>query len=126
VTMVINIVANILLIPRFDVVGACVAALLSFSFMIIAGWYFTRRALPIRFAEVFQRIGGIFIASILMTLVVIVVKQYVHFSLAIPLGAAVYISLLFVFKCITREHLTILKRVLRKPSYAPQDPPSNA
>jgi len=125
-TMVINIAANIVLIPRYEVLGACIAALISFVFMFGAGWFFTRKVFPITALDVTRRIGGIFAAAIIMAIVVTFVKPLLHFSLAIPLGAIVYIALLFAFRSITSDHLQILKRVLRKPTYAPQDPPSNA
>jgi len=123
-TMVINVASNLILIPRYDVLGACIAAVISFVFMFGAGWYFTKRVFTITVSEVLERIGGIFAASLCMTAVVLFVKPLLHFSLAIPLGAIVYISLLFAFKAISPEHIKILKRVLRKSDYVPQDPPA--
>jgi O-antigen/teichoic acid export membrane protein len=112
VTMVINVVANILLIPTYGAVGASIAGLISFIFLFFAGWFFARRVIPLRFIDLASNVWGIWLSGIVMTLVVLFAKQYVHFSFAIVIGALVYMVGLFLTRAVTIEQVKSIKRLL--------------
>ncbi|MFH1767102.1 MAG: polysaccharide biosynthesis C-terminal domain-containing protein, partial [Patescibacteria group bacterium] len=117
VTMIINLVANLIFIPIFGVVGATFAALISFSFLFLGGWHFVKKVVKVNIWELLGRIWGVFLAAIIMAAVVILVKPYVHFVLAIPLGAIVYISIAFGVKAIVWEHVRAFGRLLKRQRY---------
>lgn len=125
VTMIINVVANLILIPMMGVPGAAVAALLSFTFLFVVDWFFVARAVKVSLTEVLGETARIFLVSGLMAVVVVLVKPYVHFALAIPLGAVVYIAGLFITGAVNKDHLDILKTLTRRPSYV-ESPPTDS
>lgn len=111
-TMVINAIANIILIPMMGVAGASVAALISFSFMFIAGWISARTFMQISFIEVLKEIWGIVIAAFIMMLAVIFVKSVLHFALAIPFGAIIFFTIAYLTGGIKDRHVQYAKRII--------------
>lgn len=126
VTMVINVIANLLLIPVLAVSGAAVAAIISFTFMLIADWFFIKRAVKINLIELFGQVGRIFVVSAVMALVVFLVKPFVHFVLAIPLGAVIYVAGLFVTGALNKKHLATARALMKRRDAAyVENPPTN-
>lgn len=126
VTMVINVIANLILIPLMGVPGAAVAALISFVFLFLVDWFFVARAVKVSFAEVLAETGRIFVVSAVMAIAVILVKPYVHFALAIPLGAVVYIAGLFVTGAVNKEHMDTLRTLTRRSSSYVENPSTDS
>lgn len=104
-TMVINVVVNLLLIPMYGVIGACIAALLSFIFMFTAGWIFACPAIGVTLLDLIRTTYKIFLGAILMALVVVFVKSFVHIFIAIAIGAAIYLAIIFATGALKKEHL---------------------
>jgi O-antigen/teichoic acid export membrane protein len=113
ITMVINIIANLILIPRMGVLGACISALICFSFMFGAGWFAVHRVINLKFSELWSEIGRLLLSALLMAGVVILVKPYLHFVLVIPLGGIVYLSAAFASGTLTLDHVRGFLRLLR-------------
>lgn len=127
VAMIINIAVNILLIPTLGAVGASVAGLISFSFLFVAGWYFVQRAIDVTIGDLFKQIGGLVVSAVVMALVVLLLKPMIHFVLAIPLGAIVYLAMAFATRSLTMNHIRSMRALLRRKPYVPaEDITSNA
>jgi len=120
--MVVNLIANLILIPLYGVVGASIAALISFTGLFVSGWFFARHAVAVHMMEVVRRVGGILLSAILMAGAVLLVKPFMHFALAIPLGAIVYLTAIIATKSFTLEHASAFKRLLfKRADYAEKD-----
>lgn len=117
-TMVINAVANIVLIPRMGVSGASVAAIMSFAFMFMAGWVMLPKELHLTVQDLVRRVGGLLLAGVVMAVTVLALKQFIPWALTIPVGACVFIALAFVTKSFTFAHVHAFRNVLRRPTYA--------
>ncbi len=113
VTMVINVIANLVFIPQYGVVGACISALICFAFMFGAGWLAVHRAIGLSPLELWREVGRLIISALAMAVVVVLVKPYVHFVLAIPLGGVVYLALAGYSGAINQEHWRGFIRLLR-------------
>lgn len=113
ITMIINVVANLIFIKMLGVPGAAVAALISFSFLFLADWLFLERTVKISLLELFGQVWRIFLAGAAMALVVMLVKPHVHFSLAIPLGGVVYVGLLVASGTINTTHARSIRKLFR-------------
>ncbi|HBU27818.1 TPA: hypothetical protein DEB00_01745 [Candidatus Uhrbacteria bacterium] len=111
-TMVINVIANVLLIPLIGVLGASVAALLSFTFMLIAGLVVIRKSLTLNGRSIMQRIGPVFLSGVVMALAVLLTKPLLG-VITIPFGGVVYIGCLFLFKSVSLETLRGFKRGIK-------------
>ncbi len=121
-TMIINIVANLLLIPKLGVPGASVAGLLSFSFMFFAGWIALQKIIHLPLRKLINETGGLYLGGAVMALVVVVSKELIPWIFTIPLGAAVFFAVAFMTKAIDKQHLKSLKSLLAKKPYAASAP----
>lgn len=125
-TMVINIVANLLLIPRIGIPGASVAAIISFVFMFAAGWLSMRKVIHVNLVEILRETWGLYLSGIVMAGVVLAAKQYIPWMLTIPLGAAIFIGISFLTKAIDKGHVNALRSLLsRRQTYGQSAPTDN-
>jgi O-antigen/teichoic acid export membrane protein len=122
--MIINIVANLLLVPMYGIMGAAIAALFTFIFLFGAGWMAATRIAQASLLELIKTTGGFFVAGIVMAVVVIFLKQYVYWIFTVPVGALVFIGLSFATKTLTISHLKEARNLIRRPAYA-KDSPAN-
>ncbi len=107
-TMVINIVSNLILVPRLGIEGAGVAAFISFSFMFTVGYIMLQRVIKVPFFDLIPFIGGSLASGAVMAGVVMISKAFIPWILTIPLGAVVFFIVAFSTKSLTVEHLRAL------------------
>lgn len=106
VTMIINVVANVILIPMIGLMGAAVAAVTSFSFMFLAGLYFVPRIIEkYTFRRLLRIVLPIALSGIIMCIVTVIANRYLDYVLVIPIGAVVYIAMLFATKSVPAEYI---------------------
>ena len=89
-TMVINVALNVLLIPRFGIIGACIAALVGFAFLFGAGLVAARTSLPYDGAHLIKRGAPIVLSGLVMALTVLLLKSWIGLGGSVVLGAIVY------------------------------------
>lgn len=117
-TMVLNAVANVVLVPRLGVPGASIAAVISFTFMFAAGWSRLPKALHLSVGDLLRRIGGLLLAGAVMAVVVLALKHLMPWMLTVPVGVVVFFGIAFVAKSFTVQHVHAFRHLLRRPSYA--------
>lgn len=110
-TMVANIVLNALLIPRYTVVGAAVAALVSYALLFGLGFFWARSIAPIRIRPIAVSLLRAGLASAAMAAVVLGLKGRVNVFVLIPLGAAVYAVALVALREVTRNDVPTVRRM---------------
>ncbi len=126
VTMVVNIIANLILIPRVGIVGASIAGLLSFVVMFALGVVFTQKQLQVSLKEWFDTAGKFIIAGLVMFGVVFTGKPMMpSWIMMVPIGAVVYTLVSICLGAINRSHWNHIKTIIKKPSYG-TDPSTNA
>lgn len=113
-TMVVNLVGNLVLIPRYEIVGASIAALLSFVFMFSAGWIAARSVVKMTLADLWHSTWHVLTSAVAMAAVVVWVKSFIPFYIAIIVGALVYVGFGFALGGMTREHVAQVKVLLRR------------
>lgn len=114
VTMVINFIANMILIPMFGIPGASISAIMSFVAMFGMGVWALRRKILVSFNEWTQTVGGFILAGFAMMIVVLLLKTVMPWMMTIPIGAVVFALLAVVTKSLTKEHLAQAKRLLKR------------
>jgi O-antigen/teichoic acid export membrane protein len=120
VAMVINFIANILLVRAFGIVGAGYSAILTFVALFGAGFYFVRSVVSVSFREWWGSVQGVTFAGLGMFASVLVLKEVfgmVHplgWLLAIPCGAAIFFALGWWFGGIRKDHVQSVKHLLRR------------
>lgn len=112
VTMVINIVLNVMLIPQVGILGAAYAALASFIFMFAAGLFFIPSVIPsFSFLQLLRSIIPIYLVGVFMLAVVLALKPIVGWLPVIVIGGVVYLGGLVVVKSISWKDLRYFRRV---------------
>lgn len=105
-TMGLNIVLNVLLIPRYSEIGAAVAALFG-NFALFAGaFWFARHAAPLAGAKLLWTGLRILGCAAVMAAAIIAAMGKIHIAILVPAGAAVYLLALVATKTVTASELT--------------------
>lgn len=109
-TMVLNVVLNVWLIPIYGVLGAAYAALVSFTFLFLAGLWFVPQIIPqYRFGSLFKVVAPVLISAALMGGVALALSSIGGLFLAIPGAAIVYLGLLLLTRAVTMEELNCVR-----------------
>ncbi|MDD4995501.1 MAG: flippase [Patescibacteria group bacterium] len=97
-TMVINVALNAILVPRFFAVGAAISGLISFTFMAVAGIYYGKKYIGFSLRPIFSCFIKTFLSGLVMAIVILALKEQLHFILLVPLGAIVYFLVLYIVR----------------------------
>lgn len=116
--MIINVIGNLLLIPKLGLMGAAVTALATFIFLFGGGLVAVKRLTQVKLIQLFKEIIGFFVAGAVMAVVVIVLKEYIYWMLTVPIGAAVFLLIAFATKTLTTQHVRDARRLIRPTKYA--------
>lgn len=113
-TMLLNIILNLFLIPRFDVIGASITASISYFFLFLVGMIYARKIAKYRLRRMFVTILKSTTASFIMVLVVIYFKPHINFVIVSILGMFVYGVVMYLIGGIEKEDIGYFKRVFQK------------
>ncbi len=94
--LAINLLCNIILIPRFGILGAAISALTSNFILWLAGFIITRRIVKIRSGQILKYFAQTFLPAILMGVIIYYLSRRVYFIWTIPVGGVVYFIFLFL------------------------------
>lgn len=122
--MVVNVVGNLLLVPRLGIMGAAVAALFTFVFLFGGGWIAVMKITKASFVELIKATGGFFVAGAIMAGFVTLLKEHIYWILTIPVGALVFVLVSFATRALTADHLRQVKNIMR-PKYVENPPADN-
>ncbi|HLD27756.1 MAG TPA: flippase [Patescibacteria group bacterium] len=112
--MVLNIILNVILIPRYSYVGAAAASSVSTLAMFLLQLYVARQITPFSLKFLAGRFGKIIFSGAVMYLVIVYLLPSVNFLWLVPLGAVVYFVLLYLIKGFTGQDCRALSKSLFK------------
>jgi O-antigen/teichoic acid export membrane protein len=95
IALVCNVLLNIILIPKYGIVGAAMAALIGNIVLWALGFYFARRSAVFGSLSLLKNGTHIFVLSLLMAVAVYMLTLKVSFLITIPFGVVLYGALLF-------------------------------
>jgi len=101
--LVSNLILNVILIPRFDIRGAAMAAVVSNAILCCGGFYFARRFSAINGEKIFKYLNQALWPALAMSLVVYFFSKKLHFIFMVPIGAVIYFALLLVTGGMSKE-----------------------
>ncbi|NQU83209.1 MAG: flippase [Parcubacteria group bacterium] len=113
-TMVLNVGLNLILIPRFGVIGASITATISYFFLFTVGIVYARKVVKYKAGALFQIFFKSLIASIIMVGVVSFFKPFVNFVVLSLLGMAVYGIVMYIIHGINKEDIGYFKKMFLK------------
>lgn len=111
--MVLNIVLNIVLIPKLSVVGASISALGGNMLLAVSAYLLVPRVIAVSHSYILKSFLQVFVSAGVMGVVVYLVNIQVHYTLAIVIGVLVYPFMLFITRAVNtrqiREMLGVVK-----------------
>ncbi len=110
--LILSVGLNLWLLPKFQVMGAAIAALLSNAVLFVLSFWRVRKIIRLPLRDVFVLFDKCLWPSVIMAASVIYLQNYWHFAFCIVTGVFIYIAAAFVFGGITREDLNIKKLIL--------------
>jgi len=112
--MFVNIILNILLIPLYSFNGAAISALASYAILFFLGLYFANKVIKYNKMFLLKSLGKIFFSALVMSVVVIFLRQDVNFLILIPLGAFIYFAMMFLTKGIEKRDVINIIKIFKK------------
>ena len=113
---VFNIISNLILIPIFSYNGAALSALLSYVLLFSIGLFLVGRIIDYDKKYLLISTSKIIISCLVMGLVVMGLKNNLHFIFVIPLGALAYFIVLYLVKGFSKNDIFQLRDLLLKKS----------
>jgi len=112
ISVIINILLNLILIPKFSYVGASIATVLTEIFISVGIFNVSKKfGYSIRIKKIFHDLLRIIFATFIMAIVILYLYNWNLFIL-IFLSSLTYLVTLFAVKGINNEDLSIIKEIL--------------
>lgn len=114
ITMILNIILNIILIPQYQHLGAAIAALSSLSLLFILNLAWVPRIISYDYKYLISKTGLALFSATAMTITVYFLKPYLNFVLLIIVGAIIYLALMFLSRGFTKSDIKYLWQAMIK------------
>ncbi len=111
--LVINIILNLILLPKLGINGAAISALVSNAVLCLAGLYFSSRQVAINLTNILKYINQTLWPAVAMGLLVYYLANKINFILTIPAGVVVYLILIYFTGVLNQENITKVFAKLR-------------
>lgn len=109
IALLLNIVLNIFLIPKFTYIGAALAALASTVFLVLLGLPWVYGMIKFDVAFILWRFAKVVLACAFMGVIIYFLQGAVGLGLVILIAAAAYPALLLLLRAVTVEEIRALK-----------------
>jgi len=114
ITAFFSATLNIILIPRYGAMGACITTVISSILMLTLGLLVVPRITTLRLKHTIIMIAKIAGAGIVMTVFALLVKYHLHPIVTIISSVFVYALAIVAFRAITKEEMGGLKKIFTK------------
>jgi O-antigen/teichoic acid export membrane protein len=113
---IVSVVLNFILIPLYKATGASLTVLITSFLMTILSFYSARDIVKIDKFKMFFSLGKVLLASLIMTVAVLTLKNIkLNIFAIVPIAATLYFILIIIFKTIKKEEIDyIIKSVFKK------------
>ncbi|MCX6779732.1 MAG: polysaccharide biosynthesis C-terminal domain-containing protein, partial [Candidatus Magasanikbacteria bacterium] len=96
VVLIVNIILNLILLPKLGIIGAAWAALASNIILCVGGYWFCKKAIVIDGWQLVKYFSQTFFPAVAMALLAWYLSLHFHFILIIPFSAVLYLVLLLL------------------------------
>lgn len=96
ITSLISAVLNIILIPSYGVLGACITTVLTSILMLALGWRLVPKVVTVRAVKVLKTLGAVALAGGVMAGLTYLLKPYLQPVVVIAIAALVYAVVLYL------------------------------
>lgn len=109
----IFILLNLFLIPRFYHLGAALSVLIGFFLLFLMEVYVIRKVVQINKRFLIEKIGLIFLASLVMGAVLWLIKDSLHLLLLVVIAMVVYFGVVYILGLVKKQEILYLKKIIR-------------
>lgn len=113
VGMVISLLINFFLVPKWSFIGSAVAFLVSTIVQYILGMFWVIKTIQLDYYYLFSKTGRTLLAAILMAVFTFYVQERLHLMGVIIFSSIVYIAFLFILRIVNHKELKQLIQSLR-------------
>ncbi|KAF0135314.1 MAG: polysaccharide biosynthesis protein [Candidatus Saganbacteria bacterium] len=113
--VILNILLNFILIPKYSYLGACGVAVLSQLFLSVSVFYYASKTkYKIQENIILKTLLPVCLAGFLMGAMVLYFKRFASIWLMIFPGLVIYLLALFLFKVIKQNDLAVFKSIFKE------------
>ncbi|MDP3964160.1 MAG: flippase [bacterium] len=115
VTMVVSVVLNLALIPKYTFIGTSIASLISIIVMFALGFYVVGQIIRYDKKFLVKTLAKTLISAVIMFAIMLLLKGALSLFLLIPVGVVVYFLLLFLLRGFgQREYMRIYRAIMNR------------
>ncbi len=117
ITVLVSVILNIVLIPRFSYVGSAIALLASTVVYFILGMYWVGKIIDYNRYFLVKSLIKVLIAALVMAWsIYYLMRVYYnwHWLLMVPIGAVVYVGVIWLLKGVTKEEVRELWQSIKQ------------
>ena len=110
----LNVILNIIFIPRFGIIAAAIATLIAYLFTLVITLIYSQKYIKIEFG--FKFLLKSLVASVLMSSVILFINPVSATGIlaTIIICSAVYITIIFILRGISREEIEFFKELTHR------------
>jgi len=109
----IFVALNLFLVPLFFHVGSSLAVLVSFLFLFVLEIYWSQKIIEINWRYLLRKFILICLVGLLMSAVLLVIKDRLHLILTVVIGTAVYFIFAYILGLIKKQELLFLTTIIK-------------
>jgi len=115
IAMVVNIILNLILIPKYTFIGTSISSLVSTFILFALGLSVVRQTIAVNWRYLVTIVFKTLVSALIMVGILLALKERVSFIILIPLGVVIYFLALFLFRGFGQnEYKRIFHVVLRR------------
>ncbi len=114
IAIVLNVALNIILIPKFDIIGAAISS--AISFIVYSGLFIMQSISVLKFRHPIMQYFKIILASVFSLVILILVRLYLikNSIILIVIYGLIYLLLAYLLKIIHKEEFNLLRSLKDK------------
>jgi len=97
IAMIVNVILNLILIPLIDIKGAAIASLITFIILFFTNFFEAKKTINFSTSDILKMVSKILLASIIMSIFILLIKTKINFIIAVILGSGLYFFLMQAF-----------------------------
>ncbi|MFH0840802.1 MAG: flippase [bacterium] len=105
ITAVFSIGLNIILIPKYGVVGASITLVLSSMLLLALGWHYIKGIIKYRPKKIAMVFVKSFVSVIIMAMIIFLLKPILSIFIIVPIAGLIYFFVLFLFKGFQKQDI---------------------
>jgi len=114
IVVILSIALNLILIPKFNVIGASITVLITNILMTILGLFHAWKIIKYNYKKILIILLKSMVSAIFMGISAFYLKSYTNIFLVIGVSATIYFTLLFLLKAYTKNDIISIVATFKK------------